>query len=270
MRQRIMALVVMMSIVFSFVSTDMARAAELTSEKTNYSFVSISDLENMYYTYEQDGMLYSVYESYDTSSSEIYTEIYIEKEEGRELLEKFTTKIETIDEIMYITKYADGKIKERQSVVLSSGMVECNTNTRNVSGTTYNGRVYYDAPTGRYFTGWYYSYSHTGSNWMQYLTYTVIVATLMEIIGIPVLTDVIGAIAQTIIAENISIVYWEKDEYHVNQITYPGMQLYGSFIGQRTYVNFYSDSARRNFIGSEVNEWRNESEWPIGVTIYGA
>ena len=88
--------------------------------------------------------------------------------------------------------------------------------------------------------------------------------------GLDAVTETIEDIVQTIITANIPLVYWHKDEYEVNQITYPGMQLYGAAIGGRTYTDIYMDASRTNLIGSEMTEWRNELEWPKGVTIYGA
>lgn len=174
---------------------------------------------------------------------------------------------------MCITKYSEGKIVKKDYIDVGCKLSTVN-NARNVTGTTYSGRVYYDGPTGRYFTGWYYSYSHTGSSLFRLLTYTVVAHVIMELVGcipgVDPITETIEVIVQTIIAANNPLVYWHKEEYKVNQITYPGMQLYGAAIGGRTYTDFYMDAARTNLIGSEMTEWRSELEWPKGVTIYGA
>lgn len=70
-----------------------------------------------------------------------------------------------------------------------------------------------------------------------------------------------------LLAENVTTLYFEKDIYHVSQITYPNKQLYGTPIGQKTYARFYSDSNRKYFLESAEYESHNPEEWPEGLFI---
>lgn len=273
MKRRITAFILLIAILMCSTSLDIVSASVGSSEKSDFNFIESSDLSNIHYTYQENGKKYSVYERYGDSTSEIYTEIYVENKGKEEFVESFVTHIETIDGIMCITQYSEGKIVQKDYINIGCSQPTVN-NARNITGTTYSGRVYYDGPTRRYFTGWYYAYSHTGSSLFKLLTYAVVAHVVMELVGlipgVDPITETLEVIVQAIIAANNPLVYWNKKEYNVNQITYPGMQLYGAPIGGRTYTDLYMDAERTIHIGSEMTEWRNESEWPIGVTIYDA
>ena len=175
---------------------------------------------------------------------------------------------------MCIEKYCDGKRVESNRINLASVQSISNNNMRSVSDNTYDGMLYYDGRTGKFYTGWYYEYTMVGSNIFKQVTLAVaihFVAELLELV--PYIGKYLKELevpAQALVSASISTVYFEKDIYHVNQVTYPGRQLYGAFIGQRIYARFYSDSARTNFIESTMHESNDPEEWPTGLSIGNA
>lgn len=282
MRKRMIAIVLMMVMTFNIICCERVNAAVINQNmsednresisqeknlKYNYNFINTIDFDNIHYTYMEDGITYSVYESANEEFSEIYTQIYRIEDKEEIFIEEFVTYIEVNDGYMDITKYNNEIIIDTRRIDIQNERLEENSTIMPRAGRPYDGMLYYDGSTGKYYTGWYYDYSNTGSNLFQELTYTAIIKVLKYIVGVNVVTEILAEAAETILDENIERVYWKQEVYHVNEVSYPARELYGSFIGQRIYTDFYSDKAMKNYINSEMSEWHDSIEWPSRITI---
>ena len=255
MYKKIIAIILTAIMFMNIRSVEISKAAEVgqvSTERMNYNFIETLDHGNIHYTYEENGKTYCVYESINNSFTECSTRIYLVDEEVEVLVEEFTTYVGTDDGII-----SEGVVLDEKSMAIDG--------SSNVfsSGRPYDGMIYYEARTNRYFTGWYYDHSSSGSTVFARLTYAVVAATLANAVGVDLISDAIKEYAENVIEQKIPKVYWDKDVYLVNQIRYPERTIYGSFVGQRTYVYFYSDSARTIYLGSETGEWHDTEEWPL-------
>lgn len=233
--------------------------------KTNFNFIKTSDISDIQYTYEENGKSYYVYESTNADLTEINTEIYEVGMGSKLLVDQFSTHIEKREDILTVTKYRDGSIVDSTNIDIKDGSLRFNS-IKPASDEIYNGYVNYDGSHNKYYTSWYYAYGSNGSNYVLKLTYSVIISMLSAVTGNPYVVAGVTSAAQYILDHAIPEVYWHKDVYHVNEITYPDRRYYGSFIGERTYAKFYSDSRRSDLIGSDFYEWHDPNEWP-SITI---
>lgn len=184
MRNRKIAIMLIFAMLMCIMPTNIINAAQNSTEKSNFHFFESPDLSNIHYTYEEAGKSYSVYETCNSDLSIIRTEIYLNDGNNQKLIEKFETHMNTINEVLYIQKYCDGKITESYSVDLASSSQMSNNNARCISGITYDGNVYYDGRTGKYYTGWYYSSTMIGSNLIPKLTLSATMAVVATILGV--------------------------------------------------------------------------------------
>jgi len=239
-------------------------------EKSNFIFFDIENFDDVKYIYEQNGKKYFVKESTTPDFSLIDTKIYIIGNDSNELVEEYTTYFEKKEDKLVINRF-DNDIKTDSITIDLSSEDFLYLNGYSTYSSQYNGPVYYDGRTNKYYTGWDYKYTDLGSNIMLKFTLTVVVGILAGIAGVDVVTSGISgglaAAASFIIEYSIATVYWRKEVYELHQITYPERRYYGSFIGLKIYSYFYSDSSRSNAIGSEFYEWRDPVEWPTGVSI---
>lgn len=242
--------------------------------KTNFNFINTTDLDNIQYTYEENGKTYLVNESANSDLTVVETEIYEVGEESNVLVENFTTYIEKSDTELVISKYVDDFLVDSSSIDLNSQSLKFNeksiinedtTNTITATGT-YNGQIYYDASTGRYYTSWYYDHSTTGSSTITKFTLTVVIGILSGISGNPYVVGGITTAAQYIVDYLIEDIWWSQDIYFVHRIT-SDRKYYGSAVGIRYYTSFYSNRQRTSYIGSDVYEWHDSTEWPTNIII---
>lgn len=260
----------------NFACVDIAKAAEMEnteqveSGRTNYSFDEIEDYDNIHYTYEEDGKTYSVYESVNDTMTESSTEVYVLNGDEEVLVEEYTTRMETIAGALYMCKYENGVLVDQRFV---DTVAEEEHSNAMFARAVYNGKVYYEGSTRRYFTGWYYAYQDIGSHEVERLSLTAVAFIVGGIFGIRYKSEYLAAgvyeISKKVIDLCISEIYWKKDVYEVSQIKYPERTYYGSNIGMRVFSKIYADKAKTNLIESKKYESKT-SEWPSTITIGNA
>ena len=257
----------------NFACVDIAKAAEMEnteqveSGRTNYSFDEIEDYDNIHYTYEEDGKTYSVYESVNDTMTESCTEVYVLNGDEEVLVEEYTTRMETIAGALYMCKYENGVLVDQRFV---DTVAEEEHSNAMFARAVYNGKVYYEGSTRRYFTGWYYAYQDIGSTEVAKLSLSAVVLIVGKIMGIEDKKDYekqgVYDVAEKIIELAIPDIYWKKDVYEVSQIRYPEKTYYGSWVGMKVLSKIYADKGRTNLIKSKQYELRT-SEWPSTITV---
>lgn len=77
MRKRKIAIVLIFAMIMCMMPVNVVNAEEISGKRTNFNFIETSDLNNIHYTYEENGETYSVYEKCNEDMSIINTEIYL-------------------------------------------------------------------------------------------------------------------------------------------------------------------------------------------------
>lgn len=239
---------------------------DISGDMTNFELIDITDVHNIKYMYERDGITFIVQESANDDFSEILTQIYKIDGEMSMLVEEFTTLINRNGDAMILEQFKDGNAIESREINLSSGSLE---NLVSPLSSSYNGYIYYDGTTGKYYTSWYYAYSHSGNTVVMQTTVTVIATILAGICSYTgdVVTGSLLLIAATIFDAGVDDIYYDQDIYHVHQITYPEKMYYGTPVGIRYDTDIYLDSNRNYFVGNYVDDWHDPDEWPTAITI---
>lgn len=237
-----------------------------SDEKNNFNFISIRDISDIQYTYEQSGKTYYVKESTNYNASRIDTRIFEVVNEKKILVDEFYTEFEVINDTIVFNKIKNDSIVDRFTFNLYGDKINEGINVVSTDSDTYDGFIYYDGSTGKYYTSWYYAYSFSGDNKFIELTVSAVAIILSAISDSPVTIIIIG-IASELVKSNIDTVYYDKDVYQVHQITYPERRYYGTPIGVRTCVDYYYDKAKKLHIDYTESEWHDPEEWPTAITI---
>lgn len=276
MKKRIIALCLILSTIANlfFINNVTVVASEnnsIDTKRLNYNFIETQDVNNIHYTYEENGQTYHVYEKLDVESSKSHTKIYVVDGNSEKLVEEYTMCLRQIGNATYLNKYINGRLVEKKLIKQSSTANTINnapTNTR--STTTYNGMIYYEARTNRYFTGWHYAYTDSHYNNVMNLTQTAFAFIVCTSIGVemgnPKALSLVNSLWKYVIDQKVEVLYWVNEVHQVYQIRYPERTFYGTFIGQRVYTTIYADSCQAIQIGYNESEYRDPEEWP-NITI---
>lgn len=265
---KLLAMIMAAVLVLPLSTPVLAAESANSNNRTEFNFINVEDYDNIEYTYVENENTYHVYESINDSFTEVHTKIYVINESEEVLIDEFIIYLETVDGTLYVSKYVDEVLVDRSEVGQVNQVNFAGSGINLRVGRYYDGMLYYDGSTNRFFTGWYYDYTSEGSNYIPVFTYSVVISVLTNLlIENQVVSVVIEEIAQKILEEKMPIIYWTQEVYHVNQISYPERQLYGSFVGQKVYMSIYSDSERNDYLGTEVQEWHDPEEWPSRINI---
>lgn len=249
-----------------FINTVKISAFEISSvnkERGNYNFIETENVDNIHYTYEESGQTYHVYEKIGDDFSYFETKVCVVDSGKKKVLEEYTTYIRKDGDSVYLDKYMNDERVEEKLIS------QVNTNTTRYT-TPYNGRVYYEARTNRYFTGWWYAYTDERYNNIKNLSLTAVAIIVATVVGAelsnPDISIEIYDAAKAFIDANVEVLYWYQDVYEVYQIHYPERTFYGTFIGQRVYTTVYADESKTRELDNFVYEYLSPTEWP-SITI---
>lgn len=209
--------------------------------KTNFNFISIDDLSNVVYTYQENGKEYMVKEHANEDLTEVSTNIYeLNETEDYTLTESYVTNINIENgsiEVMTTDKNDITTIDH----ILVKDIVEVSTD-QNINT--------------RALSGWVHIYNYSGSVKFTKYTLTVVIATLSGAVaslsGITFITGgaVAGAasIAQIIVNERLPYAYMKQKGYYY----YPNSS--GIPTKMRHVTDCYRNSNGTGYLGTTTAE----------------
>ncbi len=245
--------------------------SNMTGERSNWNFINVDDISNLVYSYEQNGRTYLVVESIKSDYSEFDTVVYELINNKQIEIEKYTTKCEDQNGNLIFSRYKEDVFVDRNIVNLNSGYLG-NTVAATSDRGTYDGYIYYDGTTGKYYTAWEYAYNDTGSTKLTEQSLAFIMSAVSKILQVAqpqyaVPIGIVQEISTKIMEVAIKDIYWSKNIWEVHQILYPAKTYYGTPIGIYTEAAFYADAAHTKLISTESYEWRDSAEWPTAIHI---
>ena len=227
------------------------------SKRTNFNFISVEDLANIEYTYEENGITYKVIESSNLELSKVNTRIYEQVNNQYILISSYETEIIINDSNIELIKIEDGN---NNIEVISLGEIN-KVYDGNVSELFE--KIERGERSGKVTESyWLLHSSFDGSSKIKERTYSVVVILITGILALkfpsasPVLSGV-TYLALDIIDEAIEDVYYTKKWYYKWPMR-DGQRLTPAF-AERADAFFYTDNSRRTLIGSASSEVYDES-----------
>ncbi len=208
-------------------------------EKTNFKVLS-DDLNNMIYTYDENGTSYRVEEKVAEDFSSVKSTIY-EKNNKNEYV--ISSKLETTISDNEVTLKTQENNNITTEVVPLSNLI------------TVDGEPTYDDSMAKNKDSWTYNQTlKTSSKFLSYTlgTVTAVIAAAVSFKlgnGGKLLMTAINSVAQKVIADKIKLVYYKKDFYYTY---YPNTILPR---GEKVISKAYKNSGRTQQIGKTMTDY---------------
>lgn len=161
---KLLAMIMAAVLVLPLSTPVLAAESANSNNRTEFNFINVEDYDNIEYTYVENENTYHVYESINDSFTEVHTKIYVINESEEVLIDEFIIYLETVDGTLYVSKYVDEVLVDRSEVGQVNQVNFAGSGINLRVGRYYDGMLYYDGSTNRFFTGWYYDYTSEGSN----------------------------------------------------------------------------------------------------------